>query len=112
MREVMSRDTFTEYMKAIKEDNEFNDKLNDLFNEYKLDGSFVSCGKCFDKLIILLGDLFHDHSDWIGYFIFELDFGKKYKKGTVVYNEKDVPLATVDDLYDILVENLEAGNAS
>ena len=46
-----------------------------------------------------------DVDEWISYFCFELDFGKKYKEGCIKdENGKDIPLATSDDLYTILTE--------
>lgn len=36
-------------------------------------------------------------------FIYELDFGKQWKKGFLYFNGKDIPLASIDDLWKALV---------
>jgi repressor of nif and glnA expression len=34
--------------------------------------------------------------------VFDLDFGKKYKKGKVVVNEREIKLESIEDLYKVL----------
>jgi hypothetical protein len=45
---------------------------------------------------------------WIGYWIYELDYGKKAKRDTVKGNDdKNIPIKTIDDLYNMLVKDKE-----
>lgn len=65
----------------------------------------------FDKyqglIVDVLQDAFNDkENDWIGYAIYELDWFKKYKYGTITFNGCDIPLRDAVDLYDLLVENM------
>ena len=47
----------------------------------------------------------NDPSDWIGYYIYDLDWGKDWKKGAVTSKDgKDIKLKTLSDLYNILTE--------
>ena len=47
----------------------------------------------------------YDPSDWIGYYIYDLDWGKDWKEGAVTsIDGKDVKLKTLSDLYGILIE--------
>lgn len=59
------------------------------------------------NLLTTLEALFDDQdSGWIGYWIYDLDFGAKYSEGTV--KDKDgnnIPLETVEDLWNLLVDN-------
>ena len=55
-----------------------------------------------DAFINLLKECGNDTNDWIGYFVWELDFGRDYTDGCVMINGKDVPLRTAEDLWNIL----------
>lgn len=51
---------------------------------------------------------FNDTDDMIGYFIYELEFGKKWTEGTVLDKDgNDIKMQTTGDLYDYLIETLE-----
>jgi len=60
----------------------------------------------FSTLIIkVLQDAMQDKYDYINYFIYELDYGKKWKKGMITRkNGEDVKLKTPEDLYNYLIE--------
>lgn len=56
-----------------------------------------------DGLIELLQIEMYDIGDDIPYFIFELDFGVEYEKGSVIDdNGNDIDFSTVEKLYDFL----------
>lgn len=57
--------------------------------------------------IDILRDIFEDDEDWIGYWLYELEFGVKWRPGTVTIDDVDIPLGSVKDLYDFLVKNME-----
>jgi len=51
----------------------------------------------------LLKELFNDIEDeWIEYWMFDLDFGEKWRPGMVEIKGQDVKLQTIEDLYTIL----------
>ena len=56
----------------------------------------------------LLKTAFNDnHKDsWIDYFIWELDFGKKYKSGCITDKGKDVDISDSGKLYDFLINQI------
>ena len=43
-----------------------------------------------------------DDTDWIEYFIYELDFGEKYEDGSITENGKNIKLKTPEDLWELL----------
>ena len=48
-------------------------------------------------------------TDMISYFIYELDYGKKYKAGCVLdENMNEIDLSTPEKLYDYLVQDIES----
>lgn len=54
----------------------------------------------------LTNDVKHeDGYSWIEYFIYELDFGKKYEEGKVTSYGENVKLKTASDLYAFLIKN-------
>ena len=56
-----------------------------------------------NSLIELLKIEFNDDEDWIEYFIWELDFGKKYKDGMITNkNNEIIDLSNVENLYKFL----------
>ena len=65
-------------------------------------GFYVS--KLNNILFNTLKIIFEDKNDWIGYYVYELDWGKNWKKGTITEKGKDVKLKTTSDLYNILVK--------
>ncbi len=113
---MISKDLFVETINFIKERNEFEIKLNNMLTEEYSDCIFYPSNKWFDKVVQLLsaGFDYEDEiiSDWIYYFIFELDFGKKWKEGCVTETKKvddkeveiDIPLGTPEDLYNMLFD--------
>lgn len=46
-------------------------------------------------------------NNWIEYFIDELNWGEYYREGMVVVNGKTVQLATIEDLYELLLKNAQ-----
>ena len=56
-----------------------------------------------DSTLELLKELFNDTEDeWIEYWMFDLDFGEKWRPGMVEIKGQDIKLQTIEDLYGIL----------
>ena len=111
---MISKDLFVETVNFIKERNEFEKKFNSMLTEEYGDCIFFPSERWLNKVVQLLsaGFDYEDKiiSDWIYYFIFELDFGEKWKEGCVTETrivdgkdvDVDVPLGTPENLYDML----------
>lgn len=103
----MSKESFCEVMDNYKSMFNFTDEMNQLFDKYNADGNIYP-PMCTATVIDLLEFIFNDENQWISYWIFELDFGKDYEDGWVTQKDETViPLKTVEDLYDLLVKNME-----
>ena len=91
-------------MNGIEKEVTFQDKIYSAFLE--LDGDDYRDTPSVDMMVMLLDRIFCDDSDYprIDYWIYELDFGKNWKPGTVTNNGVDIRLETVSDLYDVLVK--------
>lgn len=71
---------------------------------------FFNSSFCYflDQVSNFLVELFFPHSsdsrlmNDIDYYMYELDFGKKWKPGYVIIDDKDMPLRNSEDLWNIL----------
>lgn len=103
----MSKESFCEVMDNYKSMFNFTDEMNELFDKYKMDGNIYP-PMCTETVIDLLEFIFNDKNQWISYWIFELEFGKRYEDGDVKDADgSNIPLKTVEDLYDLLVRNMK-----
>lgn len=104
---MISEKKFCRIMSKIRNSWEYQDKLNDFFRNNDVDG-YLFQPDCIDQAIELLEYIFHDDKNkWISYFIFELEFGKKYKHGMIIGADgTDIELSSPSQLYDFLINNM------
>lgn len=104
---IMSKESFCQVIDNYKSMWDFTDEMNDLFRKYKSDGE-VFPPMCTGTVVDLLEFIFNDKNQWISYWVSDLSFGKDYEDGDVKNeNGEDIPLKTVEDLYDLLVKNMK-----
>lgn len=105
-KDIITKEYFNEIMESIKNTYKYQEGLNNYFSKNGVDG-YIYQPDCIDTLMKLLHNIFgeKDKDEWISYFCFELDFGRKYKEG-IIKDEfgRNIPLATFDDLYTLLTE--------
>lgn len=110
---IISKDRFVEITNRLKDYNDLQNKIDDLFEE-SIDNKemdFVNAGSiCIGHesvVVYLLENMFD--TDIISYWIYELDYGEKYTKGCIVDEElNEVDLSTAEKLYDYLIKSLES----
>lgn len=109
---IISKDKFVEIINRLKNYNNLQDKINDLFKE-NIDNKemdFMNAGSiCIghENVVVYLLERMFD-ADMISYFIYELDYGKKYKDGYVQDGEgNNIDISTVEKLYDYLIKETE-----
>lgn len=106
MKCILSKEEFVKCIKDVKFVIDYEDGLNDHFKKYKVDG-YIYPPNCIETVGDLLYKIFGeaDKDEWISYFMWELDFGKKYKDGIILDSEgKNIRLDTAEKLYDFLCE--------
>lgn len=84
---------------------QLQDGINNLISNYRTTQkqySEIAFPYLINNVIALLARLTNDESNWISYWIFELDCGKKYTDGCVTYNNENIKLKTIKDLWDLL----------
>ena len=108
---MISKEKFVEIINRLKNYNELQNKINDLFKD-NIDNKemdFMNAGSiCIghESVVVYLLERMFD-TDMISYFIYELDYGKKYKAGCVLdENMNEIDLSTPEKLYDYLVQDI------
>lgn len=99
----ITKEKFIEYMTALVHLDDMETRLANLIGEM----SPECYPPCIDRLTYLpmrmIVDLTGDQENgWIGYWFYELDKGKKWKKGMIEDKGKDIKLKTLNDLWKIL----------
>ena len=73
--------------------------------------SRIIMSKPEEVVVRLLEIIFNDKGQWIQYFLYELDWGKKYKDGCITdVDGSYIHLSTIDELYDFLLKEAEDEN--
>lgn len=104
----ITREQFVKLMLKIRRKCDMLDDLNLLFAKYDMD-IVIFAGEDLDVAVEALHMAFGeaDKDDWISYYCWELDFGREWEPGMITAkNGDDIKLETPDDLYDLLMENL------
>lgn len=61
---------------------------------------------CFSADSVIEHALNDQDNHWLTYFMYDLNFGKDWEPGKVKDSEgNDIPLATIEDLWNVLCEN-------
>ena len=78
----------------------FNDNFISGYDNHLLTGQLV-------KMLQLAFNDAHKES-WIEYYLYELDFGKKYRKGCATNKDgSEIKLSNAGELYDFLIINMK-----
>lgn len=110
---MISKKEFVEIIERLKNYNDLQDKIDDLFKDNidNRERDFINAGSiCIghESVVVYLLERMFD-TDMISYFIYELDYGKKYKAGCVLdENMNEIDLSTPEKLYDYLVQDIES----
>ena len=110
---MISKEKFVEIINKLRNYNYLQNKIDDLFRD-NIDNKemdFVNAGSIcvgHESVVIYLLENMFD-TDMISYWIYELDYGKKYKAGCVLdENMNEIDLSTPEKLYDYLVQDIES----
>ena len=95
---------FEKYMNDFKKLLDIEEKIDDSLRELSPEFGGFSLGIAIDLIHELLKDVMLDRYDNICYYIYELDWGTKWKKDSVTDGEtgKSIPLKNLNDLYDLI----------
>lgn len=109
---LISKDEFVKIMNRLKDYSSLQNKIDDLFRELidNKEQDFCNAGSiCIGHesvVVNILEKIFE--TDLIGWWIYDLDYGKRYKAGCLTtYDNKEIDVSTTEKLYDVLVKDLE-----
>lgn len=100
----MTQDLFIETILALKKqvrhDVKFSRKISKLFTDCQMIG--YNNDVLIEQMVKVLAELTRDKGDWIGYYVWELNFGDDWLEGAVMVGDKDIKLQTPTDLWNLL----------
>ena len=97
----MTKENFSELINAVKNHSEY---IWNLYKDYGIDFVNSPVMEIESEVTKYLKTQFNDEFDWISYWMWELNFGENWKPGTITENGKDIPLKTIDDLWNLLTK--------
>lgn len=103
---MIKKGLFVQTINFIKERSDAMDKINKAFTAEFEDSIFYPYLRYEAQMLKVLAAAFdYDDDvieDWISYYCYELDFGRKHKLGDVTFKGVPIPLGTPEELYDML----------
>lgn len=101
---VVTYKDFWTYLRRIKAIFDFESELAKLSKPTDKDEFTLFYPTMIDDVVDLLEMIMNDlENHWISYFIYDLNFGEKYKKGDVTIDGDEHPLRNVKDLWELLL---------
>lgn len=100
----LSKEEFIKAINDVEVTYKYQENLNNFFKKNNVEG-YIFQPDCVATVLRLLHVFFNDEDkeEWIEYFCFELNFGKKWEPGIVKdENGADIILQTPEDLYNVL----------
>ena len=107
----LSREEFVTIINRLRDSSDLVDRVNELFQNSR---DNVECDFCNgaalqisheSTVVLLLRKLLNDAYEDIDYFIYEIDYGRKYKPGMITdKNGNDIDWSSAEKLYDYLTQ--------
>ena len=104
----MTLEDFKRHINAIKKFSNLQDAISNaiiVYNGKSEDAAEIFLPSLECTVVELLEKIFNDECNWISYWVYELNFGKLYKDGCITMDNKIVKLKTVEDLWNLLIED-------
>ena len=110
----ISKEEFIEILNRLRDSSDLVSKVDELFRNSREN---VECDFCNgaslqisheSTVVFLLRKLLKDAGENIDYYIYELDYGRKYESGMITdENGHDIDLSSAEKLYDYLTGEVE-----
>lgn len=99
---------FKNYLQRVDAMIAFEDQLRDATHELRdnnIDADLFM-PSLIDDVVDLLAIVTHDEDEWISYWVYELDCGRKYKDRMITASDgTNIRCKTIRDLWNIIIEN-------
>jgi hypothetical protein len=97
----MTLKEFEDYIETIHRYNARDAMISSLL---ETEGFITYTSKLTLAVASLLSTVMNDRDDWIGYWLWECNFGTEYEKlGGYTPNDEKIPMTTVEELYNWLM---------
>lgn len=109
---MISKEQFVKIIDRLRETNDFVEETNDKARKLQdaVESDFfnaMSLSISHESIVVeLLENIFND-KDYISWWLYELDFGRKYKEYCIRdADEKAIDVSTAEKLYDFLISEM------
>ena len=100
---IIKRGEFIEIMNEFLSIKKHETQLNEAFKNFEPDFNYISFGRYENLVVKAIKIAMQDTSDWISYWIYDLNCGKDAKADSVKdKNGKSIPIKYLGELYAIL----------
>lgn len=102
---MVDRNVFKRMLSSIQSELDMYDEIASVYHRYGVE-HFLGATDVVDDIINILQIIFEDAEDeMISYWVFELDFGRKWTENSVTDSYgHPIKLQTSDDLYNYLTK--------
>ena len=98
----MTKKQFTKLMTELVSLKRDEDKLNEAFRKFEPDFNYICFGRYETLVVNALEIAMDDTSEWISYWLYECDCGRKPMK--VTEKGKKLPCKTISDVYNLITK--------
>ena len=108
-----SKEQFVKALKELQQVDEFTAEVNEVVRKHRDDicTDFINgdgLGIAHKDLVIeLLDKIMGSQNKDVDYWVYELEYGKKYFEGCVLQDDKPVDISSAVKLYDYMVSRYE-----
>ena len=103
---MLSKELFIETIDFIRERNDQENKIHQMFKEEFTDGIFWPYNRYENQLVKVLTEIMDDkETEWISYYCWEKGFGRDNKLQVFDKDGKEIPLVSSEDLWNLLTQN-------
>ena len=104
---IPTKEQFCKLMNSCRDAFLKEEKLNSAL--YDVDPGNALCLPTQQNVILsYLKEVFNDENEWVYYFACDLEYGRAWRPGMITDDGKDIPMKTVEELYDLLIQNLKS----
>lgn len=111
-KSILSEQEFIDIINRLQEASDLQEQVDKLFRNSRenIEKDFCNAAALQisheSSVIFLLKRIMHDQYEYIDYFIYELDYGRKYESGMIIdENGQDIDIHTPKLLYDFISNN-------
>lgn len=109
---ILSEQEFVDIINRLREASDLQEQVDKLFRHSRenIENDFCNAAALQisheSSVVFLLKRIMRDQYEYIDYFIYELDYGRKYESGMIIdENGQDIDIHTPNLLYDFISGN-------